>query len=103
MRILVGLVTPTTGTATFGDLGYADLPHPQQTVGCVLDARFHPSRSGRNHLRVLAPTAGGDRRVDELLGEVGRGKSPGSRSASTPWACSSVWHWPPRCSAIPII
>ena len=38
MRILVGLVTPTTGTATFGDLAYADLPHPQRTVGCVLDA-----------------------------------------------------------------
>ena len=74
MRILVGLVTPTTGTATFGQLAYADLPHPQRTVGCVLDARFHPGRSGRNHLRVLAPTAGAsDRRVDELLGEVGLG------------------------------
>ena len=75
LRILVGLVTPTTGTATFGDLAYADLPHPQRTVGCVLDARFHPGRSGRNHLRVLAPTAGAsDRRVDELLGEVGLGE-----------------------------
>jgi ABC-2 type transport system ATP-binding protein len=75
MRILLGLVTPTTGTATFGSLAYADLPHPQQTVGCVLDARFHPGRSGRNHLRVLAPTAGAsDRRVDELLGEVGLGE-----------------------------
>jgi ABC-2 type transport system ATP-binding protein len=75
MRILLGLVAPTTGTATFGDLAYADLPHPQRTVGCVLDARFHPGRSGRNHLRVLAPTAGAnDRRVDELLGEVGLGE-----------------------------
>ncbi|HEX6761099.1 MAG TPA: ATP-binding cassette domain-containing protein [Propionibacteriaceae bacterium] len=75
MRILVGLVTPTTGTATFGDLAYADLPHPQQTVGCVLDARFHPGRSGRNHLRVLAPTAGAsDRRVDQLLSDVGLGE-----------------------------
>jgi ABC-2 type transport system ATP-binding protein len=74
MRILVGLVTPTTGTAMFGDLAYADLPHPQRTVGCVLDAHFHPGRSARNHLRVLAPTAGAsDRRVDELLGEVGLG------------------------------
>ena len=74
MRILVGLVAATTGTATFGDLSYADLPHPQRTVGCVLDARFHPGRSGRNHLRVLAPTAGAsDRRVDDLLGEVGLG------------------------------
>jgi ABC-2 type transport system ATP-binding protein len=75
MRILVGLVTPTTGTATFGNLAYADLPHPQRTVGCVLDARFHPGRSGRNHLRVLAPTAGAsDRRVDQLLREVGLGE-----------------------------
>jgi ABC-2 type transport system ATP-binding protein len=75
MRILVGLVAATTGTATFGDLSYADLPHPQRTVGCVLDTRFHPGRSGRNHLRVLAPTAGAnDRRVDELLGEVGLGE-----------------------------
>jgi ABC-2 type transport system ATP-binding protein len=75
MRILVGLVTPTTGTATFGNLAYADLPHPQRTVGCVLDARFHPGRSGRNHLRVLAPTAGAsDRRVDQLLHEVGLGE-----------------------------
>jgi ABC-2 type transport system ATP-binding protein len=74
MRILVGLVSPTTGTATFGDLAYADLPRPQQTVGCVLDARFHPGRTGRNHLRVLAPTAGAsDRRIDELLHEVGLG------------------------------
>jgi ABC-2 type transport system ATP-binding protein len=75
MRILLGLVAATTGAATFGDLAYADLLHPQRTVGCVLDARFHPGRTGRNHLRVLAPTAGAnDRRVDELLGEVGLGE-----------------------------
>jgi ABC-2 type transport system ATP-binding protein len=75
MRILVGLTSPTTGTATFGGIAYAALSRPQQTVGCVLDASFHPVRSGRNHLRVLAPTAGAsDRRVDELLGEVGLGE-----------------------------
>ena len=75
MRVLVGLATPTTGNATFGDRAYAELPHPQQIVGCVLDASFHPARSGRNHLRVLASTAGAnDRRVDELLREVGLGE-----------------------------
>jgi ABC-2 type transport system ATP-binding protein len=42
MRILVGLATPTTGSATFGHVAYADLSRPQQTVGCVLDASFHP-------------------------------------------------------------
>jgi len=71
MRILVGLTSPTTGRATFGDLAYADLQHPQRTVGCVLDASFHPARSGRNHLRVLAATAdASDRRIDWLLDEV---------------------------------
>ena len=75
MRILVGLTSPTTGTATFGGIAYAELPRPQQTVGCVLDASFHPVRSGRNHLRVLAPTAGAsDGRVDELLDAVGLGE-----------------------------
>jgi ABC-2 type transport system ATP-binding protein len=72
LRILVGLATPTTGTATFGRTRYADLPRPQETVGAVLDANFHPARTGRNHLRVLAATAGvSDRRVDELLEKVG--------------------------------
>jgi len=72
LRILVGLAAPTTGSATFGEVAYADLPRPQQTVGCVLDANLHPGRTGRNHLRVLAPTAGArDRRVDELLELVG--------------------------------
>jgi ABC-2 type transport system ATP-binding protein len=72
LRILVGLVTPTTGTATFGGTRYADLPNPQQTVGAVLEANFHPGRTARNHLRVVAATAGiPDRRVDELLKRVG--------------------------------
>ena len=72
LRILVGLASPTTGTATFGGTPYAELDRPQETVGAVLDANFHPGRTGRNHLRVLAATAGvTDRRVDELLDRVG--------------------------------
>jgi ABC-2 type transport system ATP-binding protein len=72
LRILVGLVAATTGSATFGDVAYADLPRPQQTVGCVLDANAHPGRTGRNHLRILAATARvRDRRVDEVIDFVG--------------------------------
>jgi ABC-2 type transport system ATP-binding protein len=72
LRILVGLVAPTAGTATFGPTAYAALRHPQQTVGCVLESGFHPARSARNHLRTLAPTVGvSDRRVHEVLGTVG--------------------------------
>ncbi|QGN34773.1 ATP-binding cassette domain-containing protein [Microlunatus sp. Gsoil 973] len=72
LRILVGLAAATTGTATFGGTPYADLDHPQQRVGAVLEPAFHPGRSGRNHLRVLATTAGvGGERIDELLHLVG--------------------------------
>ena len=72
LRMLVGLATPTSGAATFGGRSYVDLPRPQQSVGCVLEASFHPGRSGRNHLRILAATAGADdARVDQLLELVG--------------------------------
>jgi ABC-2 type transport system ATP-binding protein len=52
---------------------YDELERPAARVGAVLeDASFHPGRSARNHLRVLAVT-GGHRaaRVDEVLSEVG--------------------------------
>ena len=69
MRMLLGLVRPHSGTATIGGKTYHDLPAPMQTVGAALEAtNFHPGRSGRDHLRVLA-TAAGIRtdRVDQLL------------------------------------
>jgi ABC-2 type transport system ATP-binding protein len=73
LRMLLGLVRQTSGTATIGGKRYADIPHPQNVVGSALEAtNFHPGRSGRNHLRVLADTAGvGARRVDEMLELVG--------------------------------
>lgn len=73
MRALLGLVRPTTGTATIEGRRYSELEHPAQTVGALLDGDdLHPGRSGRNHLRVLARAAGVTRaRVDELLELVG--------------------------------
>lgn len=72
LRMLLGLIHPSRGTATIGGVPYVDLPHPTKTVGASLEANFHPGRSGRNHLRVLA-AAGGipDSRVDEMLQLVG--------------------------------
>jgi ABC-2 type transport system ATP-binding protein len=69
MRALLGLVRPTAGSATIEGRGYAELEHPAQTVGALLDGNdVHPGRSGRNHLRVLARAAGvAPGRVDELL------------------------------------
>jgi ABC-2 type transport system ATP-binding protein len=72
LRILLGLVIPTSGQATIGGDRYRDLEAPLRTVGAVLEAsNYHPARSGRNHLRVLAAAAGIPRsRVEEVLGQV---------------------------------
>src|SRR5690606_9351326 len=56
LRMLVGLTRPTAGSATFGDLAYGRLRHPQRMVGTVLGRNFHPRHSGRDHLRVAAAT-----------------------------------------------
>ncbi len=73
LRMVLGLVRPTEGTATIGGSRYHDIDTPMSVVGSALEATgFHPGRSGRNHLRVLADTAGvGTKRVDEMLELVG--------------------------------
>jgi ABC-2 type transport system ATP-binding protein len=73
LRMLLGLVTPTAGTATIGGRHYAEIPYPMRAVGAVLEASsFHPGRSGRNHLRVYAAASGiPDQRADEVLALVG--------------------------------
>ena len=69
IRMLLGLVHADAGSGTFDGSSYGDLEHPSGHVGAVLeDASFHPGRSGRNHLRILA--AAGDHprsRVEEVL------------------------------------
>jgi ABC-2 type transport system ATP-binding protein len=73
LRVLLGLVRPTEGTATIGGVPYAKLRRPLQTVGAALEASsFHPGRTAANHLTVYAQAAGiGRSRVDEVLGLVG--------------------------------
>jgi len=73
LRMALGLVHPTSGSATVLGLPYASLDRPTRAVGAVLETQsFHPQRSGRNHLRVLAAASGiADVRVDEVLSEVG--------------------------------
>ncbi len=73
LRMLLGLVRPTEGTATFGGTEYRNLKDPLATVGTALEASsFHPGRSARNHLRVYARAAGiGMKRVDAVLAQVG--------------------------------
>ena len=72
LRCLLGLVTPNAGSATIGGRRYADLERPQATVGAALEASdFHPGRSARAHLQVMA-LAGGlpSSRVEEMLAQV---------------------------------
>jgi ABC-2 type transport system ATP-binding protein len=73
LRMLLGLVTPTEGSALIGGRRYADLREPRRAVGAVLEATgFHPGRTGRDHLRVLAEAGGiPAERVAAVLGRVG--------------------------------
>lgn len=72
LRMLLGLAEPTAGSATINGQRYRTIREPIQTVGAVLDSSgFHPGRSGRNHLRVIARASGLPRgRVEEVLSLV---------------------------------
>ena len=73
LRCLLGLVTPTSGTATIDARHYRDLDHPVRVVGSALEASdFNPGRTARAHLQVLALAAGIDpARADAMLEQVG--------------------------------
>ena len=72
-RCLLGLAEPTSGTALIDGVPYRALTSPRRHVGAVLESTgFHPTRTARNHLRVVARAAGIERaRVDPLLELVG--------------------------------
>lgn len=77
LRCLLGLVRPTGGRTLIGGTPYVRLPDPLRSVGAALEASsFHPGRTGRNHLRVIAASAQiGDGRVDDVLALVGLSES----------------------------
>ena len=85
MRLMLGL-DRGEGTCTFDGRPFTSLHQPMRAVGALLEAKpFHPTRSARNHLRMLAAANDiPDGRVDEVLGMVGladvAGKQPGTFS-----------------------
>jgi ABC-2 type transport system ATP-binding protein len=82
LRMLLGLVAPTSGQALIGGRRFAELDAPVREVGAVLETgSFHPARSARDHLRVLA-TEGriSPRRVDEVLELVGLSEAADRRA-----------------------
>jgi ABC-2 type transport system ATP-binding protein len=81
LRIVLGLVRATSGQALVMGRPYRGLDSPTRRVGAVLEAaNFHPGRSGRNHLRVLATATGiPQSRVDDVLALVGLTDAAGRR------------------------
>jgi ABC-2 type transport system ATP-binding protein len=58
LRMLLGLVAPSGGTATFDGKRYDDLSEPVREVGALLEASgYHPGRTALAHLRIIASAA----------------------------------------------
>ena len=72
IRVVLGLAHPDSGEATVFGRPFPALAHPMSRVGVLIDGSgFHPLRSARDHLRMLAavgavPAA----RVSEVLALV---------------------------------
>lgn len=81
LRCVLGLLTPTSGTATIGGQPYRELADPIGTVGAALEAAsFHPGRSAQAHLEVMALGAGVDpARAPQMLAQVGLSEVAGKR------------------------
>jgi len=72
MRMMVGLTSPTSGTATIAGRSFAALPNPGLEVGVLLDASAqHAGRTGREILGIAQRTMGLPKgRVEEMLHKV---------------------------------
>ena len=84
MKIMLDLASPSGGHTTIGGRRYRELDHPARTVGAIIESdAFHPGRSGRNHLRILADAIGcSHARVDEMLEQVGLGDAANRRAGA---------------------
>ncbi|WP_165165011.1 ABC transporter ATP-binding protein [Corynebacterium qintianiae] len=82
MRMILGLDTPTSGTALIDGSPYAKLKQPARRVGALLDAKgVHPNRSARAALLWQAQASGlPATRVDEVLELVGLSGVAGKRA-----------------------
>ena len=81
LRMLLGLVRPTSGTATFDGRSYGELTEPVREVGTLLEATgFHPGRRAGDDLAVLAVAARLPRdRPGQVLEQVGLADAAGRK------------------------
>ncbi|MGW9628950.1 ABC transporter ATP-binding protein [Microbacterium sp. NPDC055521] len=73
LRVLLGLIRPSQGTALILGKRYQDHRRPARLVGAVLDiAGAHPRTTARQHLRTYSAISGlSSKRVDAVLDETG--------------------------------
>ncbi|WEK61108.1 MAG: ATP-binding cassette domain-containing protein [Candidatus Microbacterium colombiense] len=81
LRILLGQVRATSGTATIGGTSYAELRQPLRTIGSVLEETvYRPRRTASRQLTIAAKANGIPlARVGEVLGLVGLAGEEDSR------------------------
>ncbi|WP_009479252.1 ABC transporter ATP-binding protein [Rhodococcus sp. JVH1] len=73
LRMILGLVKPTSGSSTVAGVPIRLLVDPARTVGAVLDSQsLHPNRTALDHLKVYASAIGvPDARALQVLALVG--------------------------------
>jgi len=82
LRMLLGLVRPTSGEAVIWGKPYPELGKRRSRVGAVLEAsRFHPGRTVASHLRIRCAARGvGRSRIGAVLEETGMSELAGRRA-----------------------
>ena len=76
LRVLVGLIRPTSGTVEyFENIGLKDIGKVLPRIGCIIEEpKFYPYLTGLTNLKVAAkyfPNKIGDDRVNEMIQLVG--------------------------------
>jgi len=84
LRMLLGLVTPTSGQALIWGRPYRELGAMRRQVGAILEASgFHPGRTVADHLRVrCAAMSVAPSRITAVLAETGMAGLAGRRAGS---------------------
>lgn len=73
LKVILGLLSPSSGTATVYGQEYKQLDTPLAVVGAVIEnPPFHPARKARDSLKISAACMGFSyTRIDEVLNLVG--------------------------------
>ncbi|MFZ2177815.1 MAG: ABC transporter ATP-binding protein [Rhodococcus sp. (in: high G+C Gram-positive bacteria)] len=82
LRMILGLVRPTSGTSAVAGLPIRALRDPARTVGAVLDSQsLHPNRTALDHLKIYASAIRlPDARARQVLALVGLEEAAGRKA-----------------------